>query len=190
MSSRKEISPHGTATCAGRAAAEDEEDEDEDEDEAADEDEDASATPRVPSAPPPPPPAPPPALSDCDSQLVLVAHFSAPVRLSGVALLAAAAGAGGAPPTRLHVYLDRATFSFEDVEGGARAAAELAPISARDARAGRLLALPRAHSLPACRSVTLFVDAEGADAVALLRVQLVGRVADDAAMDFTKLQAG
>jgi hypothetical protein len=135
-------------------------------------------------------PAAAPALSDCDSQLVLVAHFSAPVRLSGVALLAAAAGAGGAPPTRLHVYLDRATFSFEDVEGGARAAAELAPISARDARAGRLLALPRAHSLPACRSVTLFVDAEGADAVALLRVQLVGRVADDAAMDFTKLQAG
>jgi hypothetical protein len=136
-----------------------------------------------------------PALSDCDSQLVLTVHFSQPVRLSGVALLAAAAdaagggGGGGAPPTRLKVFLDRSSFSFEDVESS-RAAAEVAPIAARDARAGRLLALPRAHSMPACRSATLFIEAEGADAVALLRVTLFGRPADDASMDFSKLQAG
>jgi hypothetical protein len=134
-----------------------------------------------------------PALSDCDSQLILTVHFSQPVRLSGVALLAAAAdaggGGGGAPPTRLKVYLDRTSFSFEDVES-LRAAAEVAPIAARDARAGRLLALPRAHSMPACRSATLFIEAEGADAVALLRVTLFGRPADDASMDFSKLQAG
>jgi len=137
-----------------------------------------------------------PALSDCDSQLILTVHFSQPVRLSGVALLAAAAdaaggggGGGGAPPTRLKVFLDRSSFSFEDVES-TRAAAEVAPIAARDARAGRLLALPRAHSMPACRSATLFIDAEGADAVALLRVTLFGRPADDSNMDFTKLQAG
>ena len=134
-----------------------------------------------------------PALSDCDSQLILTVHFSQPVRLSGVALLAAAAdaggGGGGAPPTRLKVFLDRSSFSFEDVESS-RAAAEVAPIAARDARAGRLLALPRAHSMPACRSATLFIEAEGADAVALLRVTLFGRPADDASMDFSKLQAG
>ena len=133
-----------------------------------------------------------PALSDCDSQLILTVHFSQPVRLSGVALLAAAAdaaGGGGAPPTRLKVFLDRSSFSFEDVESS-RAAAEVAPIAARDARAGRLLALPRAHSMPACRSATLFIDAEGAEAVALLRVTLFGRPADDAGMDFSKLQAG
>jgi hypothetical protein len=137
-----------------------------------------------------------PALSDCDSQLILTVHFSQPVRLSGVALLAAAAdaaggggGGGGAPPTLLKVFLDRTSFSFEDVETS-RAAAEVAPIAARDARAGRLLALPRAHSMPACRSATLFIDAEGADAVALLRVTLFGRPADDASMDFSKLQAG
>ena len=138
-----------------------------------------------------------PALSDCDSQLILTVHFSQPVRLSGVALLAAAAdaagggggGGGGAPPTRLKLFLDRSSVSFEDVESS-RAAAEVAPIAARDARADRLLALPRAHSMPACRSATLFIDAEGAEAVALLRVTLFGRPADDAGMDFSKLQAG
>jgi hypothetical protein len=128
---------------------------------------------------------PTPLSSDADAQLLITVFFTAPVKITGFSVRAAA----GSAPTVVKLYADRPVFTFDDV-GSSAPTASFALSAA--AAAGKALALngPGVKFPPSATSVTVFLDNEdGADATTLASLTFFGAAAA-AGADLTKLRAG
>jgi len=100
--------------------------------------------------------------------MLITFTFTEAVRLSAVAFITTE----GEEPTVMKLWLDKREIAFEDVER-TKPSADVPARELEKMRSGAAFQLPLSK-FPPCNSVTVFLDAEGKDTVALSRLVFFG----------------